>query len=171
VDYIAVRVVPGSETRADFKGDTPRSTRIPSRGAGSSNRCYVVHHIKRILAQPGRRPPARRSVNISPSSWTIRASPRQSMPAWSRPRTARATTSSGPAATAIEPDQPRSPAHERGFVMFMAAPPIRNTAIRMIGCQVLRFAHPDQILCPASAGALAGRVCLGRCPARGARDR
>jgi hypothetical protein len=40
--------------------------------------------------------------------------------------------------------------------MFMAAPPIRNTAIRMVGCQVLRFAHPDQILCPASAGAFAG---------------
>ncbi len=133
---------------------------------------YVVHHIKRILVQPGRRPPARRSANISPSSWTIRASPRRSTPAWSRPRTARATTSSGPAATAIEADQPRSPARERGFVMFMAAPPIRNTAIRMVGCQVLRLAHPDQILFARPPLALLpDDVCLGRCPRRGARDR
>jgi len=48
--------------------------------------------------------------------------------------------------------------------MFMAAPPIRNTAIRMVGCQVLRLAHPDQILCPVSAGALAGIVLLGALP-------
>jgi hypothetical protein len=109
---------------------------------------HASSRVQRILVQPGRRPPARRSANISPSSWTIRASPRRSMPAWSRPRTARATTSSGPAATAIEPDQPRSPARERGFVVFMAAPPIRNMAIRMVGCQVLWLAHPDQILLP-----------------------
>jgi hypothetical protein len=32
--------------------------------------------------------------------------------------------------------------------MFMAAPPIRNTVIRIVGCQVLRLAHLDQILLP-----------------------
>jgi len=32
--------------------------------------------------------------------------------------------------------------------MFMAAPPIRNTAIRVVGCQDLRLAHSDQILLP-----------------------
>lgn len=51
---------------------------------------------------------------ISPSSWTIRASPPRSTPAWSRARTARATTSSGPAATATEAGTPRSPAHPSG---------------------------------------------------------
>jgi len=41
VDYVAVRVVPGAETRASFKGNTPRSTVTPSRGAGSSNLYYA----------------------------------------------------------------------------------------------------------------------------------
>src|SRR5713226_2391292 len=41
-------------------------------------------------------------------------------------------------------------------------------AIRMVGCQVLWLAHPDQILCPASAGALAGIVLLGALPPRAA---
>jgi len=76
---------------------------------------YVVHHIKRILVQPGRRPPARRSANISPSSWTIRVSPRRSTPAWSRPRTARATTSSGLAATAIEAGPTKEPRSRAGL--------------------------------------------------------
>jgi Protein of unknown function (DUF736) len=145
---------------------------VPVEGDSERGPDFRIFRVQRILVRPGRRPPARRSANISPSSWTIRASPRQSMPAWSRPRAARATTSSGLAATAIEADQPRSPAHERGFVMFMAAPPIRNMAIRMVGCQVLRLAHPDQILLPG----LRWRSCRmrfarGALPPRGARDR
>src|SRR5258705_9160602 len=86
------------------------------------------------------------------------------MQAWSRRRTAKPTPSSVPAATAIELDQPRSPARERGFVMFMAAPPIRNTAIRMVGWQVFRLAHPDQILCRPPLALLPDEICLGRCP-------
>jgi hypothetical protein len=41
MDYVAVRVVLGSEPLAGFKGNTPRSTRILSRGAGSSNLYYA----------------------------------------------------------------------------------------------------------------------------------
>ena len=94
--------------------------------------------------------------------------PRRSMPAWSRPRAARDTTSSGLAATAIEANGTRSPAHERGSVMFMAAPPIGNTAIRMVG---LRFCGLHILIgSPASAGARRCRM-PGRCPRRGARDR
>jgi hypothetical protein len=61
----------------------------------------------------------------------------------------------------LRPNQPRSPARERGFLMFMAAPPIRNTAIRMVGCQVLRLAHPDQILCRPPLALLPDEICLG----------
>jgi len=38
-------VVTGSETLAGFKGGTPRSTRIPSRGAGSSKIHYAELRI------------------------------------------------------------------------------------------------------------------------------
>src|SRR6266481_8113547 len=117
---------------------------------------YVVHHIKRILVQPGRRPPARRSANISPSSWTIRASPRRSTPAWSRPRTAKATTSSGLAATAIEAGptkEPRSRAGLRHVHGCAADQEYGDQDDRMSGFSALQiligsFARPPLALLP-----------------------
>ncbi len=133
------------------------------RAAVLSNPFYVVHHIKRILVQPGRRPPARRSANISPSSWTIRASPRRSMPAWSRPRTARATTSSGPAATAIEAGptkELRSRAGLRHVHGCAADQEYGDQDGRMSGSSALQILIRSF---PASAGALA-RDLLGALP-------
>src|SRR5258708_1623925 len=86
------------------------------------------------------------------------------MPAWSRPRTAKATTSSGPAAMAIEArptKEPRSRAGLRNIHGRAADQEDGDQDGRMSG---LRLAHPDQILCPASAGALAGIVLLGALP-------
>src|SRR6266852_949674 len=132
------------------------------RAAVSSNPFYVVHHIKRILVQPGRRPPARRSANISPSSWTIRASPRRSTPAWSRPKTARATTSSGPAATAIEARPSKEPrlraglrhVHGRAADQEYGDQDSRMSASSALHILIRSFGR-------ASAGALAGIVLLG----------
>src|SRR5712692_4238106 len=81
--------------KSDVQVDTPEVRVTEWRLAPGSATGHHIHEMDYVIVPV-------RSANISPSSWTIRASPRRSTPAWSRPKTARATTSSGPAATAIE---------------------------------------------------------------------
>lgn len=104
--------------------------------------CIVPAASHRTVASPacaGRLLTTERQVLLMPSPFSfeqlfrrlhvapIRAFPHRSTPAWSRARTAKATISSGRAATATETghlQKPRSP--ERGFVMVMACLELLN---------------------------------------------
>ena len=100
----------------DPDASTSRPKFVPTGGRQRARpRLSASSPVPPSSAQPGRRPPARRGASISRSSWTIRASRRRSTPAWSRPRTARATTSSGPAATAIEARPTKEPRSRAGL--------------------------------------------------------
>ena len=116
----------------------------PPHGIGMARRpgCIVPAASHRTVTSPacaGRLLTTERQVLPIPSPFSfeqlfrrlhvapIRASRHRSTPAWSRARTAKGTTSSGPAATATEAGhlrEPRSP--ERGFVMLMPPPPVRE---------------------------------------------
>ena len=149
-----------------------REVRPRRRATASAAPTSASSPVQRILVQPGRRPPARRSASISRSSWTIRASPRRSMPAWSRPRTARATSSSGPAATAIEARPTKEPRSRAG--LRSCSWPRRRSGIRRSGWSDVRFCGLHILIrsfADLRSRSLPDEICLGRCPRRGARDR
>jgi len=100
---------------------------VPTEGESERGPDYrIIAGPSVEFGAPGRKPPARPAANISPSSWTIRASPPRSTPAWSRPRTAASTTSSGPAATATETGTQGAPPSGGASSCSWPPPPFRE---------------------------------------------
>lgn len=116
-------------------------------------------------ARPGRRSPARAAANTSRSSWTIRASQPRSTPAWSKPRTAVVTTSSGPAATATRTSPQEAP--PSAGLLHAHARRLQRTGNRDAGIVGFQVRHiPIGSRPPASAPLSPGKLLGGLPPAR-----